>query len=202
MLLPNSTSLKSILILLQSVPREICVKNLKNRIEKIEGIVKIHDLHVWRLQPDCIIGTVHLRIRGLPEGEEDEDMEDVYKKEEAEYQQEQTDYVEVARKVKAIFHENNIHCTTIQPEFEDGTTDNPEECLYDCGPDETCCPTTCCATQNQDPNDTSNTNNPKRLKNGSSSVTPMTVVVSPVEIPEVTISLRDEHQEATQDGEQ
>lgn len=34
-------------------------------IHQIEGIVKIHDLHVWRLQPDCIIGTVHLRIRGL-----------------------------------------------------------------------------------------------------------------------------------------
>ncbi|VUZ47625.1 unnamed protein product [Hymenolepis diminuta] len=169
-------TLKSILILLQSVPREICVKNLKNRIEKIEGIVKIHDLHVWRLQPDCIIGTVHLRIRGLP------------------------DYVEVARKVKAIFHENNIHCTTIQPEFEDGTTDNPEECLYDCGPDETCCPTTCCATQNQEPSDTSNANNLKRTKNGASSVTPTTVVVSPVEVAEVTISLRDGHQGATEDG--
>ncbi|VDL11035.1 unnamed protein product [Hymenolepis diminuta] len=244
-------TLKSILILLQSVPREICVKNLKNRIEKIEGIVKIHDLHVWRLQPDCIIGTVHLRIRGLPkfdpeqvkalesesEGEEEVETDDDYEEEAEEYeeelekQQEQSedkmeklvergkspgkhsrsrsrskspspkpDYVEVARKVKAIFHENNIHCTTIQPEFEDGTTDNPEECLYDCGPDETCCPTTCCATQNQEPSDTSNANNLKRTKNGASSVTPTTVVVSPVEVAEVTISLRDGHQGATEDG--
>uniref|UniRef100_A0A5K3F032 Zinc/cadmium resistance protein n=1 Tax=Mesocestoides corti TaxID=53468 RepID=A0A5K3F032_MESCO len=57
---------KAALILLQSVPKEICIKNLKNRLEKIDGIVRVHDLHVWKLQSNCIIGTVHLRVRSLP----------------------------------------------------------------------------------------------------------------------------------------
>ncbi|VDK33858.1 unnamed protein product [Taenia asiatica] len=56
---------KAALILLQSVPKEICIRNLKNRLEKIDGVVRVHDLHVWKLQSNCIIGTVHLRVRSL-----------------------------------------------------------------------------------------------------------------------------------------
>ncbi|CDS40998.1 cation efflux protein: zinc transporter [Echinococcus multilocularis] len=111
---------KAALILLQSVPKEICIRNLKNRLEKIDGIVRVHDLHVWKLQTNCIIGTVHLRVRSLPE------------------------YTMVARRVKQLFHEYNIHCTTIQPEFEDNTEQNPETCLYDCGPNQKCCSDSCC----------------------------------------------------------
>ncbi|TGZ60543.1 hypothetical protein CRM22_008487 [Opisthorchis felineus] len=86
---------RAALILLQSVPNEISLKNLKNRLENIDGIHKVHDLHVWRLQSNCIIGTVHIRCVSLP------------------------DYLNIARKVKELFHEFNIHCTTIQPEFEE-----------------------------------------------------------------------------------
>uniref|UniRef100_A0A1I8FKW6 Ig-like domain-containing protein n=1 Tax=Macrostomum lignano TaxID=282301 RepID=A0A1I8FKW6_9PLAT len=34
----------------------------------IDGIIRIHDLHVWQLQSDCYIGTVHIRCRDLLAG--------------------------------------------------------------------------------------------------------------------------------------
>ena len=52
---------KSALILLQSVPKDVSIKQLEERMEKIDGIEKVHDLHVWPLQSDVIIGTVHIR---------------------------------------------------------------------------------------------------------------------------------------------
>uniref|UniRef100_A0A3Q0KHC1 Putative cation efflux protein/ zinc transporter n=1 Tax=Schistosoma mansoni TaxID=6183 RepID=A0A3Q0KHC1_SCHMA len=120
---------KATLILLQSVPSEICLTNLKTRMENIDGIHKIHDLHVWRLQSNCIIGTVHIRCVSLP------------------------DYLSIAREVKQLFHEFNIHCTTIQPEFEEnieGSTANTDyrTCVLDCGPNKNCQSDTCCPASN------------------------------------------------------
>ncbi|KAF6780267.1 hypothetical protein AHF37_00236 [Paragonimus kellicotti] len=117
---------KAALILLQSVPNEICLKNLKTRLENIDGIHKIHDLHVWRLQSNCIIGTVHIRCESLP------------------------DYLIIARKVKQLFHDFDIHCTTIQPEFEEYTEEESsrevdyQACVLDCGPNKNCQSDTCC----------------------------------------------------------
>ncbi|KAH8871189.1 Zinc/cadmium resistance protein isoform 1 [Schistosoma japonicum] len=123
---------KAALILLQSVPSEICLTNLKTRMENIDGIHKIHDLHVWRLQSNCIIGTVHIRCVSLP------------------------DYLSIAREVKQLFHEFNIHCTTIQPEFEEnieGSTTNTDylTCVLDCGPNKNCQSDTCCPASNIPP---------------------------------------------------
>ncbi|CAH8549127.1 unnamed protein product [Heterobilharzia americana] len=121
---------KATLILLQSVPSEICLKNLKTRMENIDGIHKIHDLHVWRLQSNCIIGTVHIRCVSLP------------------------DYLNIAREVKQLFHEFNIHCTTIQPEFEENTGGSPSDyltCVLDCGPNKNCQSDTCCPASGVSP---------------------------------------------------
>ncbi|BHF59083.1 hypothetical protein SprV_0100203800 [Sparganum proliferum] len=115
---------KAALILLQSVPSEICIKNLQSRLEKLDGVRRVHDLHVWKLQSNCIIGTAHIRCRGL------------------------TEYVTVARSVKQLFHEYNIHCTTIQPEFEDDEGLEPDTCMYDCGPNRNCHQDTCCPQAN------------------------------------------------------
>ncbi|CAH8539068.1 unnamed protein product [Dicrocoelium dendriticum] len=117
---------KAALILLQSVPNEISLKNLKARLEMIDGIHEVHDLHVWRLQSNCIIGTVHIRCRSLP------------------------DYLKIAHKVKELFHDFDIHCSTIQPEFEEYSEEKePDEidygkCVLDCGPNKNCQSDTCC----------------------------------------------------------
>jgi len=126
---------KSALILLQSVPKDVSIKELKDRMEKIEGIEKVHDLHVWLLQSDVIIGTVHIRCP-------------------------KENYVSASKKVKNLFHEFKIHCTTIQAEFNehaedsDGRYPQPNACVLYCEgePDasgssnvcnakQSCCPT-------------------------------------------------------------
>ncbi|KAA0197083.1 Cation efflux protein: zinc transporter [Fasciolopsis buskii] len=155
---------KATLILLQSVPSEICLKNLKSRLENIDGIHKVHDLHVWRLQSNCIIGTVHIRCASLP------------------------DYLNIARQVKELFHEFDIHCTTIQPEFEEyseeqvPTNIDYQACVLDCGPNKGCQSDTCCPAppnaqtasnsmpmSTSQPTFNSDTVNQHRTRNGPSS---------------------------------
>lgn len=49
---------ESALILLQTVPKEIKIKQLKHDIvEKIPGIIAVHELHVWKLSGNKIIGN-------------------------------------------------------------------------------------------------------------------------------------------------
>ncbi|VDQ04074.1 unnamed protein product [Trichobilharzia regenti] len=61
------------------------------------------------------------------------------------------DYLNIAREVKQLFHEFNIHCTTIQPEFEEDTEGSPSDyltCVLDCGPNKNCQSDTCCPASN------------------------------------------------------
>lgn len=53
----------------------------------------LHEFHVWQLAGNRIIATAHIRCRNL------------------------RDYRKIAEDVKAFFHEEGIHSTTMQPEF-------------------------------------------------------------------------------------
>ena len=57
--------------------------------------MNIHELHIWQLSNDKIIGTVHMAC---------------YNKE---------DFLTVATKMKKVLHSFGVHATTIQPEFVD-----------------------------------------------------------------------------------
>ncbi len=61
----------------------------------MEGVVAVHEFHVWRLAGMKIIATVHIRFRTLG------------------------DYLNAADAIKNLFHEHEIHSTTIQPEFQE-----------------------------------------------------------------------------------
>ncbi len=60
---------------------------------QIDGVLAVHEFHVWQLAGNRIIATAHIRCRNL------------------------TDYNILAEKVKSFFHNEGIHSTTIQPEF-------------------------------------------------------------------------------------
>uniref|UniRef100_A0A1I8HBU9 Solute carrier family 30 member 6 n=1 Tax=Macrostomum lignano TaxID=282301 RepID=A0A1I8HBU9_9PLAT len=113
-----SLILKALNILMQTVPKEIKLDDLQKRLENLDGILQVHDLHVWQLQSDCYIGTVHIRCRDLPE------------------------YISVSRAAKHIFHTFDIHCTTIQPEF----ANNPG-CFINCGNNKCAARPNCCAVK-------------------------------------------------------
>ncbi|XP_049837813.1 zinc transporter 1 [Schistocerca gregaria] len=121
---------ESALILLQTVPTHIQVDAIQRRLlDKVDGVLAVHEFHVWQLAGDRIIASAHIRCRNLSE------------------------YMKIAEKVKEFFHNEGIHSTTIQPEFieiNDFTHDTvqpapTEDCVLDCPKtDKPCALSTCC----------------------------------------------------------
>ncbi|XP_066117521.1 proton-coupled zinc antiporter SLC30A1 [Saccopteryx bilineata] len=84
---------ESALILLQTVPKQIDIKNLIKELRNVEGVEEVHELHVWQLAGSRIIATAHIKC------------------------EDPTSYMQVAKIIKDVFHNHGIHATTIQPEF-------------------------------------------------------------------------------------
>ncbi|KAL8185358.1 UNVERIFIED_CONTAM: hypothetical protein K2H54_048086 [Gekko kuhli] len=84
---------ESALILLQTVPKQIDIRSLNEKLRELDGVEAVHELHVWQLAGSRIIGTAHIKCQD-PES-----------------------YMKVAKQIKEIFHDEGIHATTVQPEF-------------------------------------------------------------------------------------
>ncbi|XP_056424228.1 proton-coupled zinc antiporter SLC30A1 [Hyla sarda] len=110
---------ESALILLQTVPKQIDISSLKQKLRNIEGVEAVHELHVWQLAESRIIATAHIKCH------------------------DPTAYMEVAKRIKDFFHDEGIHATTIQPEFssvESGSRISLCElsCRTQCAPKQCC----------------------------------------------------------------
>lgn len=84
---------ESALILLQTVPKQIDVSQLSERLRALDGVLAVHELHIWQLAGSRIIATAHIKC------------------------QDPAAYMDVAKRIKACFHDAGIHATTVQPEF-------------------------------------------------------------------------------------
>ncbi|CAH0560216.1 unnamed protein product [Brassicogethes aeneus] len=132
----------SALILLQTVPTHIQVDAIQRKLlAKVDGVLAVHEFHVWQLAGDRIIASAHIRCRNLSE------------------------YMMIAEKVKEFFHNEGIHSTTIQPEFIDYSSELPhssmdldqcgpinEDCVLDCpktNETDNCLQNTCCGPSKQ-----------------------------------------------------
>ncbi|XP_057335626.1 uncharacterized protein LOC130674341 [Microplitis mediator] len=124
---------ESALILLQTVPTHIQVEAIQQRLlENIDGVLAVHEFHVWQLAGDRIIASAHIRCRNLSE------------------------YMKIAEQVKEFFHNEGIHSTTIQPEFIEYHSNSEvketptEDCVLDCPKtDKPCNQATCCGPSKQ-----------------------------------------------------
>ncbi|XP_014215267.1 zinc/cadmium resistance protein [Copidosoma floridanum] len=124
---------ESALILLQTVPTHIQVDAIQQRLlENVDGVLAVHEFHVWQLAGDRIIASAHIRCRNLSE------------------------YMKIAEQVKEFFHNEGIHSTTIQPEFIDYQSNSEiketptEDCVLDCPKtDRPCNQATCCGPSKQ-----------------------------------------------------
>lgn len=87
----------SALILIQSTPQHIDVPELKRELlhRYKADIISIHEFHVWQLESNRIIATLHIKF----------------------YDQQK--YSEIHKKIQSYFHELGVHSVTIQPEFLD-----------------------------------------------------------------------------------
>eukprot|EP00026_Physarum_polycephalum_P006525 Phypoly_transcript_06572.p1 GENE.Phypoly_transcript_06572~~Phypoly_transcript_06572.p1 ORF type:complete len:453 (+),score=39.65 Phypoly_transcript_06572:94-1452(+) len=108
-------------VLLQSVPESVEMESLYSSLLKIEGIVNIHDLHVWQLSDTKHVATLHVGVDDA------------------------ADFSSIAATIKSIFHQHGVHNTTIQPEYvsQKGKV-NKTGCLMTCEPE--CAPKMCCET--------------------------------------------------------
>ncbi|GAA6111525.1 zinc transporter 1a [Tachysurus ichikawai] len=122
---------ESALILLQTVPKQIDVSLLSARLRQIDGVLAVHELHIWQLAGSRIIATAHIKCR------------------------DPASYMSVAKRLKAFFHDEGIHATTIQPEFVMVSSESHASlCELSCRTQ--CAAKLCC--QNGKPPDNKNTN--------------------------------------------
>lgn len=80
-------------ILLQGVPPTVSLEEVRAAILEVEGVLSLHELHVWQLSESKIVASVHVMASR------------------------NHDFMPVAAKIRKALHERGIHSSTIQPEY-------------------------------------------------------------------------------------
>ncbi|KAI9029573.1 cation efflux family-domain-containing protein [Phycomyces nitens] len=83
------------LILLQGVPSTVCLDDVRLELLQINGILSVHELHIWQLSDTKLIASVHVLLAS------------------------RSNYMETAAQMRRILHGHGVHSATIQPEFTD-----------------------------------------------------------------------------------
>lgn len=91
-------------ILLQGVPPTVSMADVRVSILAVEGVLSLHELHVWQLSETKIVASVHVLASR------------------------NHDFMPVAAKIRKALHLHGIHSSTIQPEYHH-TRAIPEEHL-------------------------------------------------------------------------
>jgi zinc transporter 1 len=111
---------QSCVILMQGVPAHVDVKKLESEIKQIDCVLSVHEFHVWNLNRQCTIASVHLFITTQ--------------------QMDNEKLAGLILDVKNLLHKNSIHSTTIQLEFDHNRMDSFDLCdSVECGKTK-CCP--------------------------------------------------------------
>ena len=90
-------SRKASKILLQATPSNISADSVQRDILAIPGVVSVHDFHIWNLTEAVFIASVHVQVDSTPDK-----------------------FTTVAKLIRDVFHNYNIHSATVQPEFISG----------------------------------------------------------------------------------
>ncbi|KAH9898035.1 cation efflux protein [Cubamyces lactineus] len=118
-------------ILLQGVPSTISLEEVRDAILAVDGVLSVHELHIWQLSENKIVASVHVMASR------------------------KHDFMPVAAQIRKALHDRGIHSSTIQPEYHPPRNAPPEEdvrvsasssCLILCPPDRECNPSenACC----------------------------------------------------------
>jgi zinc transporter 1 len=87
-------------ILLQGVPASVSLEAVRKSIQAVEGVINLHELHVWQLSESKIVASVHVLV-DCSSGQTDK-------------------YMSIAAHIRDNLHAWGIHSSTIQPEFVPG----------------------------------------------------------------------------------
>lgn len=105
-----------VLILLHQTPNHLDYDQLIYQVSQVSGVEKIHDFHVWPLNNQVIIASLHVKIS-------------------TENNTKSTD--QIISEIKEVLHVHQIHASIIQPEFS-------TDCLEPTCPDQACGSLQCC----------------------------------------------------------
>lgn len=75
------------------MPSTVSIEEVRDSILGIEGVLSLHELHVWQLSESKIIASVHVLASRNHE------------------------FMPVAAKIRNVLHLRGIHSCTIQPEY-------------------------------------------------------------------------------------
>jgi Co/Zn/Cd efflux system component len=109
--LHSSTVRSASFILLQAVPHSVSPDSVRNEILKVDGVLSLHELHIWQLSESKLIASVHVLASR------------------------EHDFMPIAKGVRKILHQHGVHSCTIQPEYcsEDSVEDSVDVCRsFDC----------------------------------------------------------------------
>ncbi|GJP93461.1 hypothetical protein AnigIFM63309_004865 [Aspergillus niger] len=83
------------IILLESAPNGVDLEDVKHDLEKIPGVLSVHELHIWRLNQHKALASVHVMVSdcSVPS------------------------FLKLSKTINECFHAYGIHSTTIQPEM-------------------------------------------------------------------------------------
>lgn len=95
------------MILLQSTGT-VPIDTIKKKLTKVEGLLSVHDLHVWQLVDGMAVGSVHVAV------------------------EEGVDFNLLVDEVKKIFHQHGVHSSSIQPEFVPRNFTTAKFCAQNC----------------------------------------------------------------------
>ncbi len=82
-------------ILLESVPLGVKLEDIKHDLEKVPGVLSIHELHAWRLSQHKALASAHVLTT-------DDSL---------------SNFMERAKLINECLHAYGIHSTTLQPEL-------------------------------------------------------------------------------------
>lgn len=80
-------------ILLQGVPPEVSLEDVRSGILAVEGVLSVHELHIWQLSETKIIASVHITASR------------------------EVEFMPLASDIRGVLHKHGIHSSTIQPEY-------------------------------------------------------------------------------------
>ncbi|KAH7027693.1 cation efflux protein [Microdochium trichocladiopsis] len=86
-------------VLLQATPDHIDLRDIKDDIQNLPGVISCHHVHIWQLSDTKVVASMHVQIE-FPITEDGGEK-----------------YMKLARQARKCLHAYGIHSATIQPEF-------------------------------------------------------------------------------------
>ncbi|KAF8349997.1 cation efflux protein [Amanita rubescens] len=81
-------------ILLQGVPHTVSLNQVRRSILGVEGVLSLHELHIWQLSESKIVASVHVLVASRKH-----------------------EFMLIAANIRRILHQHGVHSSTIQPEY-------------------------------------------------------------------------------------